>query len=64
MWMIFQCLVVFAVIASNIHYQWTPNAYLASLLGVAAAFALTAIIGSVLLRLRARHDLRIEKRAG
>jgi hypothetical protein len=24
-----QCLIIFAVVASNIHRQWTPNPYLA-----------------------------------
>jgi hypothetical protein len=25
-----QSLIIFAVVASNIHWQWTPNTYLAS----------------------------------
>jgi hypothetical protein len=34
----FQALIVFAVIASNIHWHWTPNPYLASELGVLLAW--------------------------
>ena len=45
MWFIFQGLVIFAVVASNIHWQWTPNGYLPSVLGVALAFVLSRLIG-------------------
>jgi hypothetical protein len=27
MWFLFQSLIIFAVVASNIHRQWTPNGY-------------------------------------
>ena len=30
MWYLFQSLIIFAVMASNIHWQWTPNGYLAA----------------------------------
>lgn len=43
-----------AVVASNIHWRWTPNGYLASLLGVAAALIVTIALSklqSLLLRL-------------
>jgi hypothetical protein len=40
-WFLLQGSIVFAVIASNIHWQWTPNGYLASLIGVGAAFGVT-----------------------
>jgi ABC-type transport system involved in cytochrome c biogenesis permease subunit len=38
---LFQSLVIFAVVASNIHWQWTPNGYLAAGLGIALAYVLT-----------------------
>jgi hypothetical protein len=36
-----QGLIVFAVVGSNIHWQWTPNGYLASGLGILLAWAVT-----------------------
>lgn len=36
-----QSLVIFAVMASNIHWHWTPNGYLAGILGWIAALLLT-----------------------
>jgi hypothetical protein len=39
------CLIIFSVVASNIHWQWTPNGYLASLLGWLLALLLT--VGSL-----------------
>ena len=32
-WLIFQSSIIFAVVASNIHWRWTPNGYLAAILG-------------------------------
>jgi hypothetical protein len=32
MWFIFQAIVIFAVMASNIRWHWTPNGYAAGLL--------------------------------
>jgi hypothetical protein len=40
---LFQSLVIFAVVASNIHWQWTPNGYLAAGLGIALAYVLTRL---------------------
>jgi hypothetical protein len=37
MWLLLQSLVIFAVVASNIHWHWTPNGYLASVLGFLCA---------------------------
>ena len=34
MWFPFQSLIIFAVVASNIHWQSTPKGYLPSLVGV------------------------------
>jgi hypothetical protein len=34
MWYLLQSLLIFAVVASNIHWQWTPNRYVPHLLGI------------------------------
>jgi hypothetical protein len=36
-----QSLIIFAVMASNIRWQWTLNGYLAGLIGVGLAYGLT-----------------------
>ena len=43
MWYLIQGLIVFAVLASNVHWHWTPNSYLASLIagGIALLFTVT-----------------------
>ena len=41
---LFQMLVFTAVMFSNIRWQWTPNGYLASLIGVAASFLATVVL--------------------
>ena len=41
MWFLFQSLIIFAVVASNIHWHWTPNGYLAGFIGVGLAYGLT-----------------------
>jgi hypothetical protein len=48
MWFLFQSLIIFAVVASNIHWQWTPNGYLASLIGVGLAYGLSAGLSGAL----------------
>lgn len=66
MWHLIQFSVFFAVVASNIHWHWTPNGYLAALCGGVAAFLVTVSVnGTVLLlrRLRGRQ-LRPEFGAG
>jgi hypothetical protein len=40
-WLLFQSLIIFAVVASNIRWHWTPNPYLASILDFLAALLLT-----------------------
>jgi hypothetical protein len=57
MWLIFQSLVIFAVVASNIHWHWTPNGYLAGILGWIAALLVTVGLnglGDLLRRHRGR----------
>lgn len=58
LWMMLQGLIIFAVISSNIHWNWTPNGYLASLIGICVAFVATVLISGttdLLRRLRAKH---------
>ncbi|MGN8547831.1 hypothetical protein ACQPTN_24910 [Bradyrhizobium sp. 13971] len=47
MWFLFQSLVIFAVVASNIRWHWTPNGYLACLLGAGLAWVLTQIVNEM-----------------
>ena len=44
MWLILQGLIIYAVIASNLHWHWTPNGYLAGLIGVGLAWGLTRLL--------------------
>jgi hypothetical protein len=39
--LLLQSLIVFAVVGSNIHWQWTPSGYTASGLGILLAWAVT-----------------------
>ena len=48
MWHLLQIVIVYAVMASNFHWQWTPNPYIAGLLAVVAAFAVTALLGDLI----------------
>lgn len=42
-WRVLQLGVATAVLFSNIHYQWTPNGYVASIVAVFAALLVSAI---------------------
>jgi len=44
MWFVLQSLIIFAVIASNIHWHWTPNGYVAGLIGVCLAYVVTCTV--------------------
>lgn len=44
LWHALQAAIVFSVIASNIHWKWTPNGYLAAGLGYLAALIITGLI--------------------
>ena len=57
-WKLFQLTVVFLVVASNIHWQWTPNAYLAAIIAVVTAASATWL----LLILADWHRTRRERR--
>ena len=43
-WHLLQGLIIFAVVASNIHYRWTPNGYLPAMLCIGLAWLLTLCI--------------------
>lgn len=47
-WYLIQGLIVFAVVASNIHWHWTPNGYLASMLGFIAALVFTGLTNELI----------------
>ena len=49
LWYVLQGSIIFAVVASNIHWQITPNGYLASLIGIGLAMAATGAINQLLL---------------
>jgi hypothetical protein len=55
MWFLFQGSIIFAVVASNIHWQWTPNGYLPAILGAALAWLLTRLLNDV--RWKGRNDI-------
>ena len=44
MWFLIQSAIIFAVVGSNIHWQWTPNGYLAGLIGVVLAYGATVLL--------------------
>jgi hypothetical protein len=44
MWWLIQSPIIFAVIALNIHYHWTPNGYLAGLIPAGAAYGVTILL--------------------
>ena len=48
MWFLFQSAIIFAVVASNIHWHWTPNGYLASAIGVGLAYGVTWLLTGLL----------------
>lgn len=47
---------MFAVMASNVHWQWTPNPYLASILGGIAALLATVGLNNLLLWTRRKRE--------
>jgi hypothetical protein len=55
MYFLLQGSIVFAMMASNIYWQWTPNGYLASLIGIGLAFAATMAVSQLLLWARQKR---------
>ena len=47
MWWLVQGLIVFAVMASNIHWQWTTNGYVAAGLAAGLAYIVTDIANEI-----------------
>jgi hypothetical protein len=43
MWFLFQGLIIFAVVGSNIHWQWTPNPYIPAGAGILLAYFVTLV---------------------
>lgn len=60
MWHLFQILIMFAVMASNIHWKWTPNGYLASAIGIGLALLITLILNEII-ELLSRKKGRTER---
>ena len=48
MWFLIQSSIIFAVVASNIRWHWTPNGYVAGLIGVGLAYVMTHLLASLL----------------
>lgn len=48
MWYAIQFAVFAAVIFGNIHWQWTPNHYLAALLGFGAVYLMMKLLAGLL----------------
>jgi hypothetical protein len=47
-WSAFQLAIIIGVGYSNIHWRWTPNPYLVSLIGIGAAWLCTRVIVALL----------------
>jgi len=60
MFFLIQSSIMFAVIASNIHWEWTPNPYVASLIGIVLAYVATALLSQY----RVGREHRGEQRLG
>ena len=54
MWFLFQGSIIFAVVASNIHWHWTANGYLPAILGAGLAWLLTRLLNA---RWKGRNDI-------
>jgi hypothetical protein len=46
MWFLFQGIIMFAVVSSNIAWQWTPNGLIPALLGAGLAYGLTYVLSN------------------
>jgi uncharacterized membrane protein len=46
-WFVFQGSIVFAVLASNVAYEWTPNKVLAGLIAFGAAMLATKLLNGL-----------------
>lgn len=55
MWRLFQTAIIGAVLGSNIQWQWTPNPYLAAVIGIGCAYGATWLLSRLIDLLRARR---------
>lgn len=55
MWFLFQGLIAFSVVASNIRWHWTPNPYIPAAGGLLLAFVLTWLVTQALVTLADRQ---------
>ncbi len=62
MWFLIQGLIVFAVVASNIYFQWSPNPYIPAALGAGAAYILTDVVNELAGKLASRKQRRAQSR--
>jgi len=66
-WYLFQGLIVFAVMASNIQWHWTPNGYLAGAIGGGMALVFTLLINDIVAawaRKKRGEDTKKPRRSG
>jgi hypothetical protein len=49
-WFLLQSSIIFAVCASNIHWHWTPNGYIPSLLGIGLAYLATLMVQRIMFK--------------
>lgn len=54
-WYVFQFAIVVSVVFSNIHWQWTPNMYLPTMIGIGVAYLLTTILSKLWSVLQRRY---------
>ena len=50
MWYLLQSSIMFAVMASNIHWHWTPNGYVPALLGIGLAYLATLLVQHIMFK--------------
>jgi hypothetical protein len=49
-WYLLQSSIMFAVMASNIHWHWTPNGYVPALLGIGLAYLATLLVQHIMFK--------------
>jgi hypothetical protein len=58
MYFLLQSVIIFLIMASNVHFHWTENTYLAGLIAVGAAFFATLGFSQLLLWARKKPGHR------
>lgn len=68
LWRLFQILIFTGVLFANVYWQWTPNGYVASLLGILASYfatvALSKFIDLTRLILKLLRNNRLQQGTG